>query len=346
MRGVGRAPVVWTFQIKNDLESMPIWKRRQKKLNKMSNAPLRRYEPYRNTIDVHLPDHQNPHPDVLAISRGEEKRGNWDKSLSFISYLYTLPIKLISSPFIDAMGKSAWQIMLRRIDLLFHTHGAKKARKPPPIQSGDPQDAGLVNPNGPLSAFLKYLSQNLPDDDKTEITLVGHSMGAIVMNRILREFGDELPIRSVVYMAAASSIQDYKQSVFPFLENHPQAQIYHLTLHDTADIRDRWNLFPGFDPPPRGSLLIWVDDFLSDPKTPLDHSLGRFGNTVLSAHDTPEEYKERIHIKEFSLGGEAKAIHPQHHGDFSTRFMFWKPECWRPNTVPSPVCYSQEVLWD
>ena len=91
-------------------------------------------------------------------------------------------------------------------------------------------------------------------------------MGGIVTNQILRDYRD-LPIHDVVYMASASSVRGYEESVYPFLEekreNGAYPRVYHLTLHPKAEIRER-----GFILAPQGSLLVWIDDFLCNPKTP------------------------------------------------------------------------------
>src|ERR1700740_564743 len=103
--------------------------------------------------------------------------------------------------------------------------------------------------------------------DKFEVVLVGHSMGTIVINHLLRA-STRLPVSRIVYMAAACTIKDYEDTVFPYLRQHPRAQISQLVLHHTAELREsNLMLFRWLDFAPRGSLLLWIDNFLSSPDT-------------------------------------------------------------------------------
>jgi hypothetical protein len=165
-------------------------------------------------------------------------------------------------------------------------------------------------------------------------------MGTIVLNQMIRNSGD-LPFNRIVYMAGATTVRDYQDSVFPYLRVNLNAQVYHLTLHPKAEVRERFDPgIPYVDLPPRGSLLVWVDDFLSSPETPLDRTVGRFENLVTAVHNTPDDLRGRIHIKAFGVGGDVRA--PQKHGDFTANLKFWKPECWWSAGVDYPRdCYEE-----
>lgn len=330
----------------------------------------------------------------------------WGSTTTALTY----PIKFLSSPWIDALGKSAWENMLRRTDLLFHTEKDFEAIPTPfeatdsasseisitTCQRFDPVQDGLAHhkANGALSIFLRKLTKEIYSPDKKHtpegktngkekenphkewsITLVGHSMGAIIVNHILRDFGHCLPIDNIVFMAAASTINDYNDSVFPYMINrqrelqeekkqcqpvktNPQnsgqanedkkqcqlvkvnsqnngvgdkgkmPSVYHLMLHELAETSEPnyWNL------PPTGSLLVWIDNFLSTPNTPMDRTSGRFTNLMLSLHTTPEEIRPYIIIKRFPCGGSdwggTQNGIPANHSDFAERFKFWEKACW------------------
>jgi hypothetical protein len=171
-------------------------------------------------------------------------------------------------------------------------------------------------------------------------------MGTIVLNHMIRDFGTSpsgtMPFNRIVYMAAATTVKDYENSIFPYLAKNHDAQLYHLTLHALAEVRDRWEPIRYVDLPPRGSLLVWVDEFLANPGTMQDRTAGRFTNLTVALHDTPEELRRRIHIKEFKVGASVQDTNPQKHGDFTDPFTFWKQECWQPKNPSSPACYPRK----
>jgi hypothetical protein len=81
---------------------------------------------------------------------------------------------------------------------------------------------------------------------------------------------------------------------------------------------------------PRGSLLVWLDDFLTEPNTPLDRTLGRWDNIVEAAY-VIRDVKTQVHLKAFTFNqyGQLEDQSPQQHGDF-TLVHFWKDEFWKP----------------
>src|SRR5207237_8518833 len=119
------------------------------------------------------------------------------------------------------------------------------------------------------------------------------------------------------------------------------------------------------DVPPRGSLLVWIDNFLSNPVTEQERTMGRWRNLFRSgatgepvihrffAEDGPRNLKSRLHFQAFSVGlGDKqqlrkttfqwnehpvrkdaceRADNPLSHGEF-TDMPYWKPEFWwQPN---------------
>jgi hypothetical protein len=178
-------------------------------------------------------------------------------------------------------------------------------------------------------------------------------MGAIVLNKIIRDFGDRLPISNIVYMAAACSIRDYQDTVWPYLK-HPRnrnVQFYNLMLHPKAEAQDSVPLpviGEYVNPVPRGSLLVWLDGFLTNPASPLDTTAGRFTNFVRTVDDTPAEVKGQIHLKVFRKGylglfrGKGKIPDPpdpQRHGGFGEHLKFWKTECLQLDKENTAACW-------
>ena len=146
------------------------------------------------------------------------------------------------------------------------------------------------------------------------------------MNEILTRFQD-IEFENLVYMGAACTVRDYQNSVFPYLAMNDKTKVYHLTLNQRSEMGERMTILPILDLPPRGSLLIWIDAFLSSPRTRLDLTAGRFKNLLVSLHDTPVDQRSRISIKAFGAGRALKDRAPLRHGDFA-KFEFWKKSFW------------------
>ena len=346
-RAIARAPLVWYFLAQNWAKSAG------------STEGIAEAEKIAKELEE---EHgKNPSGNMLKMAHDpEDRRETWDAALAHTTSALTIPTKLIGSMFIDAFGKSAWDIMLRRTHMLYHTEREFFESQKVAVDEGKDEFAtSRIRPDGALSVFLRQLQDMVNRNggtDAWDITLVGHSMGTIVLNQMIREFGLKtaatpdgksstagvaLPFNRIVYMAGATTVRDYQDSLFPYLRENQNARVYHLTLHPKAEVRGRFDPgVPYLDLPPRGSLLVWVDDFLSTPETPLDRTVGRFENLMSAVHNTPDELRGRVHIKSFGVGGNVRA--PQKHGDFTAHLKFWKPECWwSPGTDYPPDCYGE-----
>ncbi|MGH7260460.1 MAG: hypothetical protein ACREI9_07230 [Nitrospiraceae bacterium] len=346
-RAIARAPLVWYFLAQN-------WVKSAGNTDAVAEA---------EKIAKELEEEygKNPSGNVLKMAHDpEDRRETWDAALAHTTSAFTIPTKLIGSMFIDAFGKSAWDIMLRRSHMLYHTEREFFESQKVAVDEGKNETAtSHIKSDGALSVFLRQLQDMVDRNggrEAWEITLVGHSMGTIVLNQMIRDFGLKtvatsdgkssaavvaLPFNRIVYMAGATTVRDYQDSLFPYLRENQQAEVFHLMLHPKAEVRERFDPgIPYVDLPPRGSLLAWVDDFLSTPETPLDRTVGRFENLLSAVHNTPDELRGRIHIKAFGVGGDVRA--PQKHGDFTAHLKFWKPECWwSPGVDYPPDCYGQ-----
>lgn len=293
----------------------------------------------------------------------------WKTWYSGFTYLVTLPTKILIAPFLDAFGTSAWNNMLRRTHILFDRDdqfdfgseltkdriiGAQEKLRQRGHQPIGFEGLSSLKPRGILALFTDQLvtSLNLQNQQNQQsgkppyqVILVGHSAGTIVLNQWLREYGPELNglVDSIVYMAAATSIRDYQESVWPFLERSQHTKFYNLMLHEKAEAQDNWILpIPiveqlMIDPGPRGSLLVWIDGFLGNPLTTVDRTLGRYTNLMATIHNTPTSIRGRIFLKVFPIGVDNQ---PQKHGDFSDPFRFWRSLCWNPNQDNPSDCWT------
>ncbi len=299
----------------------------------------------------------------LQISIGDDHDTNLGHLMGIGSaYFLTLPTKIGTSWLIDGLGKSAWHNMWRRTLMLFEGNpggdlfAARSSASPvgrsARVPTTDPSSfAGM----GALQLFINRLSDHIHKrGDRTyEITLIGHSMGSMVLNEWLHR--DQISpkqwrlfYKNIVFMAAACTVRDFERSVVPYLLAHQGGEqtcrFYNLTLHPTADLRERRR---AADIPPRGSLLVWIDNFLGDPQTPLDRTLGRWENIVAAADVIPEEVRGQVTIKAGMLEiSDNDELHgrendlPQNHGGFRCK-NYWRPDFWK---AAKPRCPDSPEL--
>jgi pimeloyl-ACP methyl ester carboxylesterase len=185
---------------------------------------------------------------------------------------------------------------------------------------GRPQDGAV----GRLAKALDELVQANPG--RYSITLVGHSMGTIVANEVIRTH-PTLPLSNIVYMAAACSVSEFSASVIPYLRDATNAHFYNLSLHPLAEEREaQWKMV---DLPPRGSLLEWIDNFFSTPRTIPERTLGKWLNiTATTALIPTNAVSSRVVLKSFSVGLDGQiSQQPQVHGEFS-EMVFWDENFW------------------
>ncbi|MBI4636588.1 MAG: hypothetical protein HY727_09605 [Candidatus Rokubacteria bacterium] len=243
---------------------------------------------------------------------------DWAESLAL------LPIRGLTTPFLKAFGTSAWQIMRRRADLLVTprlgdnpanaTEGAAQTlvRKlcarvtcggsGEPVWRIPPRDGALES--GPV-----------------EITFVGHSMGALVVNRLLAS-RHELPVRRIVYLAPAASIDEVEGLLAPYLKAHSGAptgaselRVFVLSRKDEAGERDPSGLLP------RGTLLVWIDNFFEPVTIPGHLRLGRYKAYGDYYRGAPPPYL-RVHAMT-----SASATEPRTHGSFDDGPFFERILC-------------------
>jgi len=166
-----------------------------------------------------------------------------------------------------------------------------------------------------------------------DVTVIGHSMGTIVLNEFIRNYETypNLKIKNIVYMAPACSIRDFERSIIPYLssERGKDAHFYLLTLHPWNDAQE--SNVAGLIP--RGSLLEWIDNFMTTPSTPMDRTLGKWENIIQATHIIPDNVRSRVYIKGFPVGDNWEDG-PQTHGEFDDfragdlKRRFWDKSFW------------------
>lgn len=237
-----------------------------------------------------------------------------------LAYSLLTPVRLFTVPLTDTLGNRAWRSMLARTRFAFRRPISKKEHLDD--LKNEVHESVLRKKNsGALRLLLEYIKKEfkLPaDTDKKNkpimppITLVGHSMGTIITNQIIAEYPD-FTYKNIVYMAAASSIRNFRQSVEPILhrarkENDYDVQFFNLSLHPKSEAFEI-NLMGAV---PSGSLLEWIDNFYSSPATHSDATLGKWENVFYSIYDFNKNARDSMHFKRFGLS----CASPQKHGEF------------------------------
>ncbi len=257
-------------------------------------------------------------PDSLTKTADDDNSWNvWRKAKWWV----TAPIKLITTPFVFTFGTPAWDNMKRRTHTMFTA------------QNGD--NKNLVMPDGAARNFLKLLTQRVKERraeqkcPKFELTLMGHSMGGIIINRALRDLPDDLTeVDNLVYMASADNLQNYLDATLPLIKKKNSLRIYNLHLHPENE--DREISSGGLTP--SGSLLAWIDHTYDTPEYILQRTSGRWSNIrlvldLIRDETKPAEKKLLInyHFTVFGRGPTEKS--PQTHGSFDD-FKFWEKSYW------------------
>lgn len=261
------------------------------------------------------------------VSRGSYSRGWLSQFGRFVSYWLSQPPKIVFQIlFLNGLGQGAWEVMLHRTRSMFHGPDEYALSSD---QRGKPAElrAHVEDTKARLHAFFDRLALETCAADADgkpcwDITLVGHSMGAIVINEVLTTYPN-LPIRNIVYMAPACSVRDAQKIVVPYLRRHLDARFFLLTLHPTAEADEKFSVLPWYDLVPRGSLLEWIDNWYTTPPSHADRTLGKWLNVIPAIH-VFADVRERVFLKSFTVGGEPA---PERHGDFND-FAFWKPSFW------------------
>lgn len=184
----------------------------------------------------------------------------------------TLPAHSLSTPVVKVFGAPAWQIMKRRANLILA-----------PTLKGGREGAGWSLLRALAGRITGDRWWNTPTPDggwgkvPVEFTLVAHSMGTIVGNQLLAAVahlgsGSRVPLRRIVYLAPAASIEEVEAVVRPFLHTDQTARFLTFNLNEQDEFRERhWSQML-----PWGTVLVWVDYFFVPVVQPGDRRYGRF----------------------------------------------------------------------
>jgi pimeloyl-ACP methyl ester carboxylesterase len=279
--------------------------------------------------------------DSLGVSWGDYNISTGEQIYRGTTSVLLLPIKFPIGVLVDGLGTGAWDDMVRRTTAMFRPGTELRG----PAQGGLP---AARRPSGAAGLLLSALDTMVKLDRHREwrIILAGHSMGAIVANRILREY-PELPIIRIQYLASAASIADVESSVIPYLRRRTDATFETATLHPFAETGEYQSPKPigrlADVVVPRGSLLEWIDDYFEKARSPFDRRSGKWRNMALGLHIFPEDVRSRVTIKAFGVGdtldaGTRFARHPARHGEIADASLrFWCRDYWAVRRIGTPV---------
>ena len=299
--------------------------------------------------------------------------GGWARRAGGYAYYgVTAPVRTLSTPFMVGLGEAGWRNMVRRT----RTSVRSLSEFPPelapattePLAPGcggrDPDALQRCFPRGAggFARFFQWLEscttglpvapgadpcplEPMAETDRASLrnmrlTLIGHSMGAIVVNEILQAFPN-LPYEALVYMAGAATVRDTARAVTPVLQgNRGCTKFFGLMLHPMNESREP----TGGGLLVSGSLLTYVDEFLETPKTLPDRTVGRWHNLRTARHLFPETVRPwmllRVYDREAATsidpatGTVVREHNPTTHGAFNDLNMpFWNESFWKPNEV-------------
>lgn len=259
---------------------------------------------------------------------GDYRRGALVQAGRLVLYYATLPVKLVSQwAFLDGLGPGAWSVLRHRVHALFRKpeeFDVRDLREDDEalerhLEGDTPTDLVLLlrGLRGACERAAEEASGARAEPESAapiELVLVGHSMGATILNAALAYMHAPSVVR-LCHLAPACSIRDALQQVVPFLVENPHTRLEISTLHPCAEA-DEINLG---DLVPRGSLLQWIDHGYTTPASHLDRRLGGWINLMQALHlFRPVRSQLRVHAF-----GVAPGSKPQRHSDFQ-RIPFWR----------------------
>lgn len=236
------------------------------------------------------------------------------------------PSKFLTAGLMDGLGTGTWGSILRRADLVLSKDEGNENG------SSTPEQPAVANPKTAVSKFLDEwqdlygIEYKHGDSKPVPVILIGHSAGTIITNQIVARY-QYIKFSDIVYMGAACRIKDLTHFIAPYLERNRDTKFYNLSLHPHLDISE--NYF--YDFLPRGSLLLWIDEFLGNVNSFQDRTAGYWNNIVRGADQAfPSKVRAQVYLTRFGIN---EKYSPQKHGAFD-ECDFWRKEFWEGKSQP------------
>lgn len=245
-------------------------------------------------------------------TRKNERRTGLTVFANSIWSIVTHTLAVPAQCFLGGFGPGAWDVMKSRVESMFYNS-----------RTIDHKDYGshLEFYDLKRGCMIQLLDSLVERQKSQKLILAGHSMGSLVVNRMLTA-RPELEYERIIYMGAACSIREFQDTVQPYLANHARTQFYNYMLDPLAENSEAplWGVLGA------GSLLVQIDDMYERPVSQNRRTMGRWENSmnaincfmtrgdgVVPLLDKPSPMK-RTHM--VTLPFEPKFL-PTHHGDFS-----------------------------
>ena len=254
----------------------------------------------------------------MALDQEVSHRSGWEKIVGVLGEFVPGLLRPVTSLVVDAAGLPAYRNMRRRGRVLF-------------VRDQDVEDHQLTGAVAVLMTAL--IDRSRRNGGTIPVTVIAHSMGTSVANELVQRFGHRMvgdraafEFDQLVYMGAACSIRDFAETIVPYVRQGEGRHFYNLCLHPYDEQDDRY----GWGTLPHGSLLEWIDDFITEQETSLDRTLGKWNNAARGFSSMAwlsQPVRDRIHVRVFARGGGT----PCDHGDFNDPSQrFWLREYWQP----------------
>lgn len=242
-----------------------------------------------------------------------------------ILYALGLPVRVLTTPVIEAFGKSGWDVMIRRARASFEFYTYD-----PFTDDEKEYFTAAFSPNqGALTALMNEVRTLQQQDSSLEITLIGHSMGPFILNEMISRYGD-INFKNIVYMSAACTVRDGVTVLRPYLVRHPETTFYNLCVHPRAEDEEMLS----YAVLPQGSVLEWIDLYFSNQLTLDDYTMGRWWIGMVRFPHQFGSTQKQVVLKAFGIRDPACNTMflnmPQEHTDFSDENLrFWMPDFWK-----------------
>lgn len=319
--GAARAPVTWGYQLKNrwvaDVPWTSVFQNNAEQVHRVISK-----------IDQSLPPDTDPTAsrEVVHISAPDEtdrRKVSLKTPFRLVAGIAKLPVQMAISPLLASAGTAAWSNYVRR--------SSAAIRQPHEFDVREANDhVHGWEPTGALGALMLKLGQEFRPGELS-FSLVAHSTGAIIVNRLIETFPD-FDYRNIVYLAAATSVDDFASVVIPYLLRNPDSRFFSVSLDPYREAREE-SLFVL----PSGSLLEWLDSYFTKPASDMGRIMGKWENLMATQHIIPESIRGRVYLtkqpyRSFETGTDGEPDRPQTHGqmnDVLDDYVYWLEESWK-----------------
>lgn len=317
--GYPSSPAILTYDFAREVAKHPVNMYLQVVNDFNSDGPIN----FRKKNADHIYESVSKDPSSpIRVIRGMDKRSVSQKVLRSSWYTLTSPFRYTVPLFaVNFLGTSSWSNMKRKTSIMFRPQKEFDFRR-----NNFSYETGLPStPTGPAYWTFELVSQLKKTNPELVVTLIGHSMGAIVANEAVKTV-ENLQVDHLVFMGAACSIKDVEHGVIPALESNQVKQFYNLTLNPLAESKETY-----FGITHAGSLLEWIDNYFEQIDDFQDRTFGKYENMLTAAHLFPENTRSQVVLKSFDFKKDGSV--PFKHGQFNdikkVTYRFWSPTFWQ-----------------